>query len=66
MEWHPFNYENKKAKPEPPAYDIVWVVESGDGITLGYFDGFTFRLWHGSDDCEVLYWAEIDYPEGPK
>lgn len=62
VKWHPYDYENKPATA-PDSDSIVWIVEGGDEVTLGYFDGFTFRLWSGSDDCDVRYWAEMEYPE---
>lgn len=66
VEWHEFDYENKAAT-KPPSDELVWIVEQFyyEGVTLGYFDGFTFRLWHGSDDCSVTHWAPLEYPEWP-
>jgi hypothetical protein len=64
--WHRFDYANK-ASTKPPTDNLVWVVEEfyEEGVTLGYFDGYTFRTWGGSDDCEVSWWAEITYPALP-
>lgn len=64
--WNPFNYEDK-ASTRPPTADLVWIVEEfyEEGVTLGYFDGYTFRTWGGSDDCSVSAWAPIDYPGRP-
>jgi hypothetical protein len=64
VEWHKYNHEDKKGTA-PPNDELVWVIESfylmGPGI--GTFDGFTFRMWYGSDDCCVEYWAPIEYPD---
>lgn len=70
LEWHAFDYDNK-AKTAPPRdlhHELLWVVEEfyEQGVTLGYFDGFTFHTWNGSDDCSVSHWAQIDYPEPPQ
>ena len=65
VQWHPFDYENKRATA-PSSDSIVWIVEGGDDVTLGYFDGFTFRLWSGTDDCDITHWAIIEYPEAPE
>lgn len=65
-EWHKFDYE-KKAETAPPADTLVWIVEEFyvQGVTLGYFDGFTFRTWQGSDDCSIAAWAALQFPEMP-
>lgn len=65
-QWHPFDYANKKANA-PTADTLVWIVEDfyEEGVTVGYFDGFTFRTWTGSDDCSVSWWAPIEYPASP-
>lgn len=69
LEWHRFDYEDKTNTPPPQELDceMVWIVEDfyTDGVTLGCFDGNTFRTYGGSDDCSVLWWAEITYPEPP-
>jgi hypothetical protein len=64
-EWRPFSYDDKAAtKPADSA--LVWVMEEFyEGVTVGYFDGFTFRVWSGSDDCSVTHWAPITYPGAP-
>ncbi len=51
----------------PEAGVLVWIVEQfyEEGVTLGYFDGYTFRTWNGSDDCSVSHWAPINYPALP-
>lgn len=65
MKWTEFDYYDTEATA-PPAEELVWVVDTGSsGVTAGYFDGFTFRLWSGTDDCEVTHWAEIEYPAAP-
>lgn len=55
----------KETAPHPDT--LVWIREEfyEGGVTLGYFDGFTFRTWSGSDDCSVSRWAEIAYPVDP-
>jgi hypothetical protein len=65
-EWRRFDY-NDKAATAPVADQLVWVVEEfyEQGVTLGFFDGFTFRTWSGSDDCSVSWWMPINYPSGP-
>lgn len=65
-EWRRFDY-NDKASTAPVAERLVWIVEQfyEEGVTLGYFDGYTFRTWRGSDDCSVSWWAEIEYPPVP-
>lgn len=46
--------------------DLVWVFEVFEGVVnIGYFDGLTWRLWGGSDDCEVTHWASMAYPQRP-
>ena len=70
VEWHAFDYANKKATAPSSDlhYAMLGIVERfyTEGVTLGYFDGFTFRTYNGSDDCSVSHWAEIDYPEPPE
>jgi hypothetical protein len=62
--WHPFDYADKTAT-KPPDDKLVWIYEDNyaHAVTLGYFDGFTFRFWTGSDDCYVTKWAFVDFPE---
>jgi len=64
--WQRFDY-NHKRDTAPRADVLVWVVEEfyEHGVTIGYFDGYTFRTWDGSDDCSVSWWAPIEYPEPP-
>lgn len=53
---------------KPPDEEVVWVFEEFylEGVGLGLFDGFTWRLCpSGSDDCQVSWWMPITYPEGP-
>jgi len=68
VEWHPFDYDKKKATA-PDHGDLVWIVEdthfTEPVVDLGYFDGFTFVMWQGEDDCHVTHWAEIDHPNTP-
>ena len=47
---------------------MVWVVEASyaQGVTVGVFDGFTYRvLPSGSDDCHVTHWAKMNIPTAP-
>lgn len=37
-----------------------------NGVTQGFFDGYTFNTFDSKDDCYVSYWAEIEYPEPPE
>lgn len=64
--WRRFDFDDKKATA-PPTDELVWIVEDfyENGTTLGYFDGFTFRTYSGSDDCSVSWWAPITYPDPP-
>jgi hypothetical protein len=65
-EWREFDYENKAATaPEASSSTLVWVNEADQGVSLGVFDGFTFRMWYGTDDCDVTHWAPIAYPAAP-
>lgn len=69
LEWRRFDYDDKAgtAPPRDLDYEPVWIVEDfyTQGVTLGYFDGLSFRTFGGSDDCSVSWWAEITYPEPP-
>jgi hypothetical protein len=64
--WNPFDYQDK-AGTAPKHDNLVLIREDyyTGGVTMGYFDGYTFRTWAGSDDCSVSYWAEISYPADP-
>jgi hypothetical protein len=66
MEWRAYDRDDKPGTA-PPIEQLVWVMEVfyTDGVTLGYFDGFTFRMWHGTDDCQVTHWAPIVTPGFP-
>lgn len=68
LEWHSYDYSDKTtAPPREMAEELVWIVERyAGGVDVGYFDGFTFRTWSGSDDCHVTHWAEMAYPEPPE
>jgi hypothetical protein len=65
-DWRRFDYDDRK-NTAPEAGSLVWIVEEfyGGVVTLGYFDGVTFRTWGGSDDCSVSWWAPIAYPSPP-
>lgn len=67
LEWTDFDYDDKKVTC-PEAGVLVWIVEEfyEDGVTIGYFDGVTFRTWAGSDDCFVLKWAPLTFPGDPR
>lgn len=67
VQWRRFDYADKK-RTAPPVGDLVWIVEEfyTEGVTLGYFDGFTMFTWAGSDDCSVSWWAPIEYPASPE
>lgn len=65
VEWREFDYFSKPATA-PDENELVWVREENDrAVTLGYYDGFTFRLWHGTDDCSITHWAPLEYPAAP-
>lgn len=54
---------------KPPVDEPVWVVEEFylEGVGLGLFDGFTWRMLpSGSDDCQVSHWMPITYPDPPE
>jgi hypothetical protein len=66
-EWHRFDYGDKPATA-PKDDQMVWVRETDyeRGVTVGVFDGFTFRMLpSGTDDCYVTHWAPMDRPEPP-
>lgn len=69
LKWHRFDYEDKSSTvpPQDLHYEPVWIVEDyyTEGVTLGYYDGNSFRTFGGSDDCSVSWWAKIRYPEPP-
>jgi hypothetical protein len=70
IEWHEFDH-NDKGETAPPRhswYDTeFWVVETfyTGGVTIGIFDGYCWFV-QGSDDCSVLFWAEMTYPDPPE
>ena len=67
MNWQAFDYDDKTTAPPGSVGPLVWIHEEYyEGVTVGYFDGFTFRTWNGSDDCHVTHWAPIEYPEAPE
>lgn len=66
VDWRPFDYKNKTFTAPP--HDVpVWIRENQyvEGVTIGFFDGFTFCTWTGSNDCHVSWWADLDYPDDP-
>lgn len=66
IDWRPYD-RTAKTTTAPPADALVWIYERfyEEGVTVGYFDGFTFRTWTGSDDCSVSHWAPIEFPAVP-
>lgn len=67
VKWNKYNPKDKENTAPTELDTLVWIVEENyDLERLGYFDGFTFRIWSGSDDCSVTHWAEIEYPDYPK
>jgi hypothetical protein len=66
VRWNRFDYDDK-ANTAPKHTELVWIAEEfyEEGVTLGYFDGYTFYTWVGSDDCSVSWWAEIERPAAP-
>lgn len=66
-EWRPFSYSRKEETRPPRGDELVWIFdEFYHGVTVGYFDGFTFRHWSGSDDVSVTHWAPLEKPEAPQ
>jgi hypothetical protein len=66
-DWQPYDFTDK-AHTAPPADRMVWVLEMDyeAGVTVGIFDGFTFRMLpSGTDDCDVRWWAPIEMPAAP-
>lgn len=67
--WKKFDYERKSdTAPDKSLWHTeLWIVETfyDEGVTIGYYDGHTFRTSGGSDDCHVSHWAEIDIPDMP-
>lgn len=67
VEWHKFDYDDK-TMTAPETNALVWIMEEYyyNDVTIGFFDGVTFRIWEGIDDCYVSFWAPIVYPEAPQ
>ena len=71
VQWHEFDYADKGETAPPASYGMrdeeFWVVETFyvEGVTIGVFDGYTWRV-NGSDDCSVLFWAKMTYPDPPE
>ena len=64
--WTKYDREDK-ANTAPPEGELVWIVEGYEPhVTLGLFDGFTMRMWYGTDDCHVGAWASITPPSLPE
>lgn len=66
VDWNSFDYEDKK-NTAPPNDGLVWIREDyyADGVEVGFFDGYTFRTWYGTDDCHVSLWAPMLKPDDP-
>lgn len=65
VQWHRFDYNNKRRTCPPSRTGLCWVVDDTDsGVTIGEYDGYTWRVG-GSDDCSVSWWAPINYPPAP-
>ncbi len=62
--WHEYD-QFDKTHTTPPVDLLVWVVEGDGVVNNGYFDGFTWRLWTGTDDCDVTHWAHLAFPSFP-
>lgn len=65
--WHPFDYQDKTRPPAPPVDQMVWIFEESytGGVTVGLFDGVTWRMLpSGTDDCDVTWWMPMT-PPGP-
>ncbi len=62
MEWF------DSTAPRPAPHIPVWVLDDyyHEYVTIGYWDGFTWRLWYGTDDCNVSHWAKIEIPDVPR
>jgi hypothetical protein len=63
--WTPFDYEDKNATKPPTETDgdLFWIIDDFYyGVTAGYFDGFTWRNWQGSDDICVTHWMPMAQP----
>jgi hypothetical protein len=67
-DWRRFDHNDKDNTAPKGTYELVWIREDQyeEGVTIGYFDGYTFCLWGGSDDCSVSWWAPIEYPADPE
>ena len=67
VQWHKFDYDDKK-NTAPETYVEVWIVEEfyTNGVTIGWFDGYTFNTHEFKDDCKVSYWAYMSYPDPPE
>lgn len=67
VQWHKFDYEDKTTAP--PVGCEVWVTENfyyNGAVLIGWFNGFTMETYELKDDCNIGYWAYIDYPDTPE
>ncbi len=64
--WREVDYSpGGNAAPDSKYYNqLVWCLEDGR-VTPGYFDGFTWCTWYGSDDFNVDFWAPMAMPAPP-
>ena len=65
IEWHKYDRGYGDA-PLPEEDKLVWMYDIDHGICLGVFDGYTWQMWWGSDDCRITHWALIEKPEPPR
>jgi hypothetical protein len=64
-DWREFDYD-RRAETAPPPNQLVYVHDVyNHGVSMGLFDGDTFRMWWGSDDCSISHWAPIEWPDPP-
>lgn len=66
VQWTEFDYADRDGTRPPETWTLYWIMEAQEGgVEVGYFDGYTWHLWGGADDCKVTHWAPIEYPEAP-
>jgi len=67
MEWHKYDRDLLRSlRDVPSGVGLVWIYdEYYAGVTCGDFDGAVWRMWEGSDDCLVNWWAPMEVPNPP-
>jgi hypothetical protein len=68
VKWRPFDSADK-AGTAPARGELVWIAPAADygiPVTVGHFDGFTFRDKDGYDDLRVTHWAPIAWADPPQ